>query len=129
MVRRSATGGLHSLYTAEGPKRRYVTGKTREEARQKLAKAMADRDGGLGFDADGQTLGEYLEWWLETSVMGSVRANTHASYERQVGRYVIPTLGRVKLGKLTYNTFTVKCRIAGSLPTLSNTPMLYYIVL
>jgi integrase len=39
--------GAYTVYTAEGPKRRYVTGKTRDEVRQKLTKAMADRDGGL----------------------------------------------------------------------------------
>ena len=35
------------------------------------------------------------------SVRGSVRASTHASYEQQVGRYIIPAIGRIKLGKLT----------------------------
>src|SRR5215217_7375332 len=43
--------GAYTVYTAEGPKRRYVSGKTREEVRHKLTKAMADRDGGLIFDA------------------------------------------------------------------------------
>ena len=49
--------GAYTIYTAFGPKRRYVTGKTREEARQKLTKAMADRDGGLVFDDAGLTVG------------------------------------------------------------------------
>ena len=39
--------GYSGAYTAEGPKRRYVSGKTREAVRHKLTKAMADRDGGL----------------------------------------------------------------------------------
>ena len=38
--------GAYVVYTAAGPKRRYVTGKTRDEVRQKLARAIADRDGG-----------------------------------------------------------------------------------
>ena len=89
------------MYTAEGPKRRYVTGKTREEVRQKLAGAIADRDGGLVFDAGNQTVGEYLERWFETSVRGSVRESTYESYRRQVRRYVVPAIGRVKLKSLS----------------------------
>ncbi len=42
--------GAYTVYTATGPKRRYVSGKTREETRQKLAKAIADRDGGMVFE-------------------------------------------------------------------------------
>ena len=40
--------GAYWIHTAEGPKRRYVSGKTREVVRRKLTKAMSDRDGGLG---------------------------------------------------------------------------------
>src|SRR5215204_2421852 len=93
--------GAYTVYTAEGPKRRYVTGKTREEVRQKLAGAIADRDGGLVFSADGQTVGEYLERWFETSVRGSVRESTYGSYRRQVRRYVVPAIGGVKLKSLS----------------------------
>jgi integrase len=93
--------GSYTVYTAAGPKRRYVSGKTREETRQKLTKAMADRDGGLVFDAGGQSVGEYLERWLETSVSGSVRESTYASYCRQARRYLVPTIGSVKLKKLS----------------------------
>ena len=125
--------GSYTVCTATGPKRRYVPGKTREEVRQKLAKAIADRDGGLVCDVGGQRVGQYLQRWLESSVRGSVRASTHASYERQVARYIIPTIGRVKLGKLTpahvQHLYRVICRIGDSQPALSNTPMPYYIAL
>jgi integrase len=93
--------GSYTVYTATGPKRRYVSGKTREEVRQKLARAIADRDGGLVFDAGNFTAGEYLNRWLETSVKGSVRESTYRSYCRQVSRYVVPAKGSVKLKKLS----------------------------
>jgi integrase len=93
--------GSYTVYAAAGPKRRYVSGKTREEVRQKLAKAIANRDGGLVFDAGDQKVGEYLERWLETSVRGSVRVSTYESYRRQVRRYVVPAIGSVKLKKLS----------------------------
>src|SRR5919199_495238 len=93
--------GSYTIYTLTGPKRRYISGKTREQVRQKLAKAIACRDGGLVFDADEQTMGEYLEQWLDTSVRGSVRESTCESYRRQVRRYVIPAIGGVKLKSLS----------------------------
>ena len=60
--------GAYTVHTAEGPKRRYVTGKTRDEVRRKLAKATSDRDCGLVFDAESLTVGEYLDQWLSDSV-------------------------------------------------------------
>src|SRR4051794_9909566 len=57
--------GAYFVHTGEGPKRRYVSGKTREEVRRKLTKAMSDRDGGLVFDAGALTVGEYLDRWLK----------------------------------------------------------------
>ena len=53
--------GQYLVYTADGPKYRYSYGKTRQEAPKRLAKAMADRGGGLVFDAGNLTVGEYLE--------------------------------------------------------------------
>ena len=93
--------GYCTVYTVGGPKRRYVSGKTREDVRQKLAKEITHRDGGLVFDAGGQTVGEYLERWLETSVRGSVRDSTCGSYRRQVRRYIVPAIGTVKLKTLS----------------------------
>ena len=93
--------GSYTGHTAKGPKRRYVTGKTREEVRQKLAKEIAHRDGGLLFDTGSQTVGEYLERWLETSVRGSVRESTYGSYRRQARRSLVPAIGTVKLKTLS----------------------------
>jgi integrase len=67
--------GAYWVQTSEGPKRRYVSGKTREEVRHKLTKAMADRDGGLIFDAGNLTLGEYLNKWLDGAVRDTVKQN------------------------------------------------------
>ena len=68
--------GAYTVYTAAGPKRRYVTGNDRDEVREKLTKAMADRDGGLVFDAGALTVGEYLGRWLKDSVKGTVSQST-----------------------------------------------------
>ena len=93
--------GAYTVHTAKGPKRHYVSGKTREEVRQKLAKAMADRDGGLVFDTGSLMVGEYLELWLKDSVRGTVRQSTYEAYEYVTYPHIIPALGRVKLKSLT----------------------------
>jgi hypothetical protein len=72
--------GAYTIYTASGPKRRYVTGRTREEARQKLTKAMADRDGGFVFDAGTLTVGEYLKRWLTDPARGSASGAARTSH-------------------------------------------------
>jgi integrase len=38
--------GQYTIYTAKGPKYRYLYDKTRAEVAEKLTKAMADRNGG-----------------------------------------------------------------------------------
>ncbi len=74
----------YTVQTATGPKRKTVYGKTRKEAAEKLTKAMANRDGGLVFDAENQTVGEYLQRWLNDSVRGSVKPVTFENRERVV---------------------------------------------
>src|SRR5215203_4932415 len=91
----------YTVYTANGPKQKTIYGKTRGDVNRNLTKAMADRDGGLYFDAENLTVSKYMKRWLNDSVRGSVRASTHASYERQVRRYIEPAIGLVKLKKLT----------------------------
>ena len=93
--------GAYTVHTAEGPKRRYVTGKTREEVRRKLAKAMSDRDGGLVFDAGSLTVGEYLDRWLSDSMRGTVRQSTYERCGYAVHPHIRPALGRIKLKGLT----------------------------
>src|SRR5215207_9367709 len=76
--------GAYWVHTAEGPKRRYVQGKTRAEVNHKLTKAMADKDGGFIFDAGSLSVGEYLERWLEDSVRGTVRPSTFEGHKHMV---------------------------------------------
>lgn len=93
--------GSYWVTTAKGPKRRYVSGNTRQECSQKLTKAMADRDGGLIFDAGSLTVGEYLTRWLEDSVRGTVRTSTYETTGHMVRPHLVPALGRMKLKDLS----------------------------
>jgi integrase len=92
--------GAYTSHTAGGPKRRYVSGKTREEVRRKLAKAMGDRDSGLVFDAGNLTVGEYMDRWLR-DVKDTVRQSTHERYGYAIGPHIKPAIGRIKLKDLT----------------------------
>src|SRR5919112_5157698 len=91
----------YTIQTAGGPKRKTIYGKKRSEVAEKLNKALADRDGGLVFDSGTITLGEYLARWLGDSVRGTIRSSTYVRYEGLVRNHISPTLGRVKLSKLT----------------------------
>ena len=93
--------GAYTIHTTKGPKRRYVTGKTREEVRQKLTKVIADRDGGLIFDAGNLTVREYLDRWLRDCVRGTVRASTYERHESIIRMHIKPALGRIRLESLT----------------------------
>ena len=92
--------GSYWVDTAEGPKRRYITGETREDVAEKLAKAISDRADGLVFDTGSTTTGEYLTRWLSDSVRGTVQGSTYRSYGRVVDGHLVPGVGRVKLAKL-----------------------------
>ncbi len=91
----------YTVWTAEGRKRRTVSGKTRAEASRKLTEAMANRDDGLVYNAGKLTLGEFLSRWLADSVKGTVKETTYANYSYITRKHICPALGGVKLRSLS----------------------------
>jgi integrase len=77
------TTSYRGAYVGHDGKRRYVSGKTKEEARRALREARANADQGLAFDADNLRVGEYLDRWLSDSVSDTVKATT---FERSRAR-------------------------------------------
>jgi len=94
------TGYRGSYFTADG-RRRYVSAKTKTDARRILRQAMADADRGLIFDADSLKVEEYLDRWLTDSVSDTVKATTFERYEQITRLHLKSALGRVKLKALT----------------------------
>jgi integrase len=92
--------GSYWVHTTSGPKRRYLSGKRREDVADKLAKALANRVDGLVFDAGTLTLGEYLDRWLK-DVLDTVRQSTYQGYENAIRPHIKPALGRIKLKDLS----------------------------
>ena len=103
-IYRRKDGRWVGQYEVNG-KRRYVSGTTRAEVAKNLTKAIAERDAGLVFDAEGLTVGEYLARWLDT-VRDTVKGDTWAGHEINVRVHLSPALGSTKLVKL--NPFQVQ---------------------
>src|SRR5829696_5052933 len=94
----------YTVQTADGPRRRTIYGKkgeSREDVAAKPTKAMADRDGGITYDAGKLTVEEHLRRWLSDSVRDTVRRRTYERYESIVRVHLIPAIGRIKLKTLT----------------------------
>jgi integrase len=82
-------------------RQRWKTFSTRRDAEKALALWLSEIERGIAVDRSTKTVGEYLTYWLETSARHRVRASTFDSYQRLVGRYIIPSLGSVPLQKLS----------------------------
>ena len=80
------------------PQRTY---KTRREAEAGLAHWRTEIEHGMAVIPSGKTVGEYLEFWLDSSARHRVRTTTFVSYQRLVRLYIIPTLGNVSIQKLS----------------------------
>ena len=81
--RKNTAGKITSYrgaYVGPDGKRRYVSGKTKEEARRNLRRARGDAERGLVFDADNLKVGEYMARWLSDAVQGTVRRTTFARF-------------------------------------------------
>ena len=88
-------------HTANGRKRRYVSGKTKGETRAALNKVKADANRGLVFGIQDLRLGEYLDRWLTDSVQDTVRQRTRERYEQIVRVHMKRALCKMKLKNLT----------------------------
>lgn len=80
--------------------RRSIYGKTRAEVAAKLKVALREQQQGLPAPSERLTVGEFLATYL-TTIRPVVRPSTYRSYEQNIRLYLIPTLGRRRLAKLT----------------------------
>jgi integrase len=90
----------YTVHTSEGPKRKHIYGRTRQEVAEKLSKAVSDRVGGLVFDGDHETLEAYLRRWIDEVLRGTVKQSTLENYTYIARLHIIPELGRVRLRAL-----------------------------
>src|SRR5262249_49745046 len=80
--------------------RHVVYGRTRNEVVDALRRARNRVAGGQPPTRSAGTGTEYLRWWIEHVLPGTVRETTAYQYRRTVEHTIIPAIGRHQLGKL-----------------------------
>jgi integrase len=95
-------GALDLGTDGAGKRRRVkVTGRTKTEARNKLADARRRVEDGLPVGDQMTTVAQFLDEWLATGLPSSVKsANTRAVYEWAVENHLKPALGALRLRDL-----------------------------
>jgi integrase len=81
--------------------RKSFYGETRSDVQKQLTIALRSQQEGSPIASDRQTIGQYLEQWLEESHKATIRAKTYKSYDYIIHSHLIPGLGRVVLSRLT----------------------------
>lgn len=100
-IRKRPNGQYEARLTLENGERHSLYGRTYEEARRKLARAIRDRDDGLLLLGDArQTVGKYLASWLHVA-RATVSVGTYEQYESRVRIHLLPAFGRIRLTELT----------------------------
>jgi integrase len=84
---------------ADGTRKAFYA-KTRQEVAQLLKAALRDLDSGLPLVGERETVGSYLESWLQATEH-SVRPRTWKRRGEFVRLHIVPALGKVALAKLT----------------------------
>ncbi len=97
-VYQRSNGRYVGEYTDANGKRRYVSGKNKPDVKAKLKEVLKDKDEGVSTST--LTFGNYLDQWLD-STKDTVGLRTYQRAEIAVRLHVKPTLGVVKLDKLT----------------------------
>jgi integrase len=81
---------------------RYATSKTKTKAEMStiIRKKIEDRDNGIAHDSENLTVADYFDRWLEAT-KDTVGLRTYQRAEETTRLHIVPTLGKVKLEKLT----------------------------
>jgi integrase len=98
-IYQDSRGLWRATVSLPGGKRKYLSGRTRQEVSKKLAAALTHADKGLPFTPERLTTGAYLNQWLR-DVQPTVKPKTYASYEQLVRVHILPALGTTPLARL-----------------------------
>lgn len=94
-------GAVSLGYIGGKLKRKAVYGGTRKDVQDRMTRLLSDKQSGLPVVGEKQTLGDFIADWLENWVQPTVRPKTFSSYHDTARLHLIPTLGRIRLAKLT----------------------------
>ena len=82
-------------------RRKVVYGKTRREAREKLAEVRTAIEAGIAVDRNQQTVEQFLKIWLDQVVRPNLRPKTIRTYATVVHVHLVPRVGRIRLARLS----------------------------
>jgi hypothetical protein len=82
-------------------KRKKLYGKTQKEVQEKLRAALRAKEQGLPPTPECQTVGQFLDQWLDETAKPTIRPRTYPSYSDLIRLHIRPALGRQRLQKLT----------------------------
>ena len=78
-----------------------VLGKTQNEVKEKLKKALVEA-GQVDFTKSGQyTVGTWMDTWFENVAKIKVRPSSHQTYKGYIDNHIKPNIGKIPLEKLT----------------------------
>ena len=78
-----------------------VLGKTQNEVKEKLQKALVEA-GQVDFTKSGQyTVGTWMDTWFENVAKIKVRPSSHQTYKGYIDNHIKPNIGKIPLEKLT----------------------------
>src|SRR3954451_22464663 len=86
--------------TLERGKRKYLSGRTRQEVARKLSAALQAREQGTLVLEPRQTVAQFFARWLQDVVRPNLRPRSYAVYEGKTRLHVLPTLGRLPMTAL-----------------------------
>lgn len=78
-----------------------INGKSQKEVREQMIEALNDINHGCYVAPSRQTLGDWLDIWLDTYVAHSVKPYTEDSYRSSCKTHIKPKLGNIRLSALT----------------------------
>jgi integrase len=81
--------------------RKWIYGKTRREVHNRLTRIQRDIAEGRPVINERITVAEYMNRWLHEVAKQRTRPMTWRGYEHLVRMHILPTLGRVRLAKLS----------------------------
>jgi integrase len=97
---RDSRGFYRASVSMDDGKRRFYSGKTREQVREKLHEALAAQNKHLPLPGVKLLTAKYLNDWLEESVKPSRKPLTYEKYRGIVDNHIIPVIGKVPLSRV-----------------------------
>ena len=90
------------VYRPDGTRtRKFVYGKTRAEAAEKLTEIQEKTRQGIPAATSAMPLGDYLTYWLRAVAAVRLKPSTLMSYEVMALIYITPALGKKRLNRLS----------------------------